>query len=404
MRRRTRLDWLAAAALALAAAGCDARAAEDASRGDATLQVAQLPTPAGQGSAQPSLASADDERVILTWHEPAEGGAALRMATLDETGWSAPVTVAAGRDFIVNWADFPSALPLGDGRLAVHWLEREGSDAYAYGVRLAFSNDGGATWSEPIRPHTDSTQTERGFVSLLPAGDGVRAVWLDGRNFAAARPEMTLRSAVVSEAGLTEEALLDARICDCCQTDATVSAAGEVVVYRDRTEEEIRDISIVRRVDGQWTAPEVVHADGWHIDGCPVNGPAVASRDGLVAVAWFTAARDTAKVLLAVSQDGGASFAAPIRIDGGDPAGRVDVVLLEDRTALVSWIEETGDAAELRVSAVTPDGRTDPGVRVAAVSAARSSGFARMAVTRGGAVIAWTDVDGATVRVARLSR
>jgi hypothetical protein len=40
----------------------------------------------------------------------------------------------------------------------------------------------------------------------------------------------------------------------------------------------------VRQVKGGWTRPRVVHADGWKIDACPVNGPAAAS-DGALRVA-----------------------------------------------------------------------------------------------------------------------
>ena len=53
-----------------------------------------------------------------------------------------------------------------------------------------------------------------------------------------------------------------------------------VPVYRDRTEAEIRDIAIVRLVDGIWSDPALVSADGWEIAGCPVNGPAIDSAGG----------------------------------------------------------------------------------------------------------------------------
>ena len=31
-------------------------------------------------------------------------------------------------------------------------------------------------------------------------------------------------------------------------------------------------------MNGEWTAPATVFSDGWHIPGCPTNGPAVAAR------------------------------------------------------------------------------------------------------------------------------
>ena len=47
-------------------------------------------------------------------------------------------------------------------------------------MNIARSNDGGKTWSQPIVRHRDKTQTEHGFVSLIPLSDGpLGAVWLD---------------------------------------------------------------------------------------------------------------------------------------------------------------------------------------------------------------------------------
>ena len=385
----------------LAAAACDgARTNEEASP---PLSVVPLATPAGTGASEPSLVADGDGRVLLTWHEPDGAGHALKLATLTDTTWSEAFTVATGLPFVVNWADFPSARPLGGGRIALHWLEQEGSDTYAYGVRVAFSEDGGRSWSAPIRPHRDSTETEHGFVSLLPTSDGaLEAVWLDGRNFAADRREMTLRSARIAPSGVADEHVVDARICDCCQTDAARTSEGVVVVYRDRSPEEIRDIALVRRTAEGWSEPVMVHDDGWHIEGCPVNGPAVAAEDRRVVVAWFTGAVDTARVQVAFSEDGGRTFGAPVRIDDGDPAGRVDVVLGDDGVALVSWIERTQGEGALRLREVRADGSASAPLTVAAVSAERGTGFPRMARAGDAVVIAWTDVAMKGVRAARI--
>ena len=237
--------------------------------------------------------------------------------------------------------------------------------------------------------------------------------WLDGRQFAAAADgtpgtrEMTVRFRSVGGDGMPgPEQLLDNRSCDCCQTDAALAQAGPVVVYRDRTEDEIRDIYITRWTDDGWTEGEPVHSDGWHIAGCPVNGPAVGARGSSVAVAWFTAAGDQPRVKVAFSSDGGASFDEPVQLDGGDPAGRVDLILEKDGSALVSWLERTGgEGAEVRIRRVKEDGSLSSPFTVAASSSGRASGFPRM-VQRGGGdlIMAWTDIlsDEARVRVARV--
>jgi hypothetical protein len=143
-------------------------------------------------------------------------------------------------------------------------------------------------WSKPLVPHRDKTQTEHGFVSLIPLSDGrLGAVWLDGRNMknmkkteehAPASESMTLRYAAIdTNANLSDETQLDERVCECCQTSAAVTSQGPIAVYRDRSLGEVRDIYLVQQVNGSWTPPQPVFADNWQINGCPVNGP---SRGG----------------------------------------------------------------------------------------------------------------------------
>ena len=111
-----------------------------------------------------------------------------------------------------------------------------------------------------------------------------------------------------------------------------------MAVYRDRTADEIRDISAVRQADGEWTEPATIHNDGWEIAGCPVNGPAIDTMGDRISVIWFTAAENEPKVRIAFSDDGGAQFDEPLRIDLGAAAGRVDVLQFADGSALALWI------------------------------------------------------------------
>jgi hypothetical protein len=378
-----------------------------------TVAHEALPTPAGQGSGEPFLAAGPDG-VYLSWLEPAaEGGHDFRLAHYDGKNWSDAATVAHGDRFFVNWADFPSVSVGTDGTLWSHWLQRSGEGTYAYGVRVARSRDRGVTWTDPWTPHDDASPTEHGFVSTAPLPGGMGFTWLDGRRYAAgphgaATMEMTLRHRFASadgEAG--PEMLVDGRVCDCCQTSTAITDRGPVVVYRDRSEAEIRDIYIARLVDGAWTEGAPVHEDGWEIAGCPVNGPAVVARGPDVAVAWFTAPEDVARVKVAFSRDAGASFGPPIVVDDGNPAGRVDLLMTEDGAGLVTWIERTGgEAAEIRLREIQPDGSTSRSVTLSESTSQRASGFPRLAAAPDGSVLlAWTDVSetSSQVRVARLT-
>ena len=372
-----------------------------------------IPSPAGPGATEPNFSVAPNGHVWMSWLEPVGAQYALKVAAFDGTRWSKPSTVRTGSDFFVNWADFPSVQVLNGKRLAAHWLQRAGTGTYAYHVKIAFSNDGGATWTDGITAHTDTSASEHGFVTLWREGDRLGAAWLDGRKYAKSAGhddhnpanEMMVASTTFDARGRRgREVVLDSRSCDCCQNSSAMTARGPVVVYRDRSAQEIRDIYIARRVNGKWVEGKPVHADNWKIAACPVNGPNVAARGNRVVVAWFTAANDSPRVKVAFSSNAGETFGAPIRVDGGAPGGRVDVEMLADGSALVSWIERTGgDTAAVRVRRVSPNGASGSPVTIATSSAARASGFPRIALSGDEALFAWT-VPGrpSAIKLARL--
>ncbi len=364
----------------------------------ALAQVRELPSPAGQGSGQPNLAVAPDGRIYLSWIDRlGEGRFALRFSRREGAGWSVPQTIAEGTNWFVNWADFPSMVVLPDGTLAAHWLAKSGPGTYAYDVNIARSFDGGKTWSQPLVPHRDGTLTEHGFVSMFPAKDGsLGAIWLDGREMKMGADghgpgSMTLRYATIRRDGtLADETVLDAKVCECCQTSAALTDSGPIIVYRDRSDEEVRDISVIRWQAGKWSEPRPVHRDNWQINGCPVNGPSIAALGKRVAVAWFTAANNAARVRVAFSADAGETFSEPITVDDGRPAGRVDVLLLSDGSAMVCWLEKLDEGGAVRARRVWPDGKRAESVTIASSGTARSSGFPQMARSGDRLIFAWT--------------
>jgi hypothetical protein len=363
------------------------------------IRAAQSPTDGD--SREPELTSTPDGRVILSWVEKiGDKQYALRTAVRDHTAWSEPRTVAEGENWFVNWADFPSVVALRDGSLAAHWLVKSGAATYAYDVNISRSKDAGQSWTKPLVPHRDQTQTEHGFVSLIPLTDGrLGAAWLDGRNMkttneshAPAAESMTLRYAAIDADGnLSDEAQLDDRVCECCQTSAAVTSDGPIVVYRDRSPSEVRDIHIVRHVKGNWTTPQPVFADNWQISACPVNGPVVVAEGKRVVVAWFSMAGETPRVKVVFSQDAGATFSQPIQVDDGENVGRVDVLLLADGSALVCWLSGNVEGGQIKVRRVQSDGAAGPPAVIAQTNISRSSGFPRMARLGDEVHVAWTE-------------
>lgn len=365
--------------------------------------VRPLASPAPPGSAEPNLTRAPDGSLILSWTERVgEEGHALRYSRRPPRGsWSKPHEAARGQGWFVNWADFPSLLAHPDGSLVAHWLLRSAQQKYAYDVQLARSKDG-KSWSKPSVPHRDGVPAEHGFVSLLPWGDATGVVWLDGRDAGKPPGAMALRfTTLAADGGLGDERVLDERVCDCCQTAAVRSGDDVVVAYRDRTAGELRDISVVRHTSAGWSRPRPVSGDGWRIEGCPVNGPALDSSGTRIALAWFSAAGDKARVRVAFSTDAGASFAEPVDVDVQKPLGRVDVALLEGGGALVLWLGRQAETARVLARRVSERGVVGAPIVVAETSSARGSGFPRMKRSGDEIVFAWTEAsDAPQVRTA----
>lgn len=350
--------------------------------------------PTGAGADTPSL-SASGDALWMSWQERVGDGGRVRVSRHVGGSWSEPVTAGESPRLLVNWADHPAVVADGRGGVWLHWLELGGEAMHAYDIVLAHAPDG-ATFRTLGAPHRDGTATEHGFVSLVPEGGGVRAFWVDGRATVAGGPS-AIRTARVDAAGIGPDEVLDDRACDCCATAAVATASGPLVAYRDRTETEVRDVKVARVGSA---APPFPAGEGWTIDGCPVNGPAMDRQGDLVAAAWFTAAGEIPRVRASVSSNGGAAFAAAIDVDAGEagePMGRVDVAVGEDGSAVVVWLRKAGDHADVVVRRVGPKGMGEPRT-IGTTSLGRASGFPQLVAWQQGYVAAWT-VPGESSRV-----
>ncbi len=360
-----------------------------------------LTAPATGSSSLPQL-SVSTRGVLLSWVERTTDLATLKFSERTASGWTEARTVASGRNWFVNWADVPSVMRLPAGTLVAHWLQKSGADTYAYDVRLSYSRDDGKTWSPSFIPHHDGTKTEHGFASLFPLGDGLGAVWLDGRNMksAAGHDEHGGGGGVMTvhfgrfdrDFKQVEESVVDARVCECCPTAVTVTSEGVIAAFRDRSDAEIRDIYTSRLVNGKWSAPAAIHADGWTIAACPVNGPALSASGRHVAASWFTVKADQGQAYLAFSADAGQTYGAPIRVDDGGSLGRVDVALVPDGSAAVAtWIEFADQRSQFRARRIDRNGSRSAPVTLAGLAAGRASGYPRMALNGRELVFAWTE-------------
>lgn len=394
----TRARW-PAAALLLHGVTCQA------------LEVEALALEGLAPALSPNVIAHPDGGFVLSWQARLEAGcAALRVARLDTQGQLGEVhEVARGCDWFLNWADFPGLVIADNGDWLAWWLPKSGAGTYAYDVQVARSTDQGRSWSTPLIAHDDGTQTEHGFVSAAPiADDRVLLLWLDGRQTGGGDHDaghehaehgegqggaMTLRTAVLGREGIEREAqALDVRVCDCCGTDVMRLADGShVAVYRDRSAEEIRDIGLLRRVDGHWQTDGLVHADQWQIAACPVNGPALATDGTRSLAVWATMADQPNLQVRARRLDGPEGY---ITLEGGPGvSGRVDAVPFAGGW-LVSWLGAGSEGRSvLRLARLDADlaesQREDP----RDLPAGRDIGMPRLAANGDQAVLVWTEVD-----------
>lgn len=359
-------------------------------------RLLHLSSPAPVNSHLSRLTQDQDGSLYLSWVTEEDGLAELAFARLSDQVWSEVTTISKGDDWFVNWADFPMLSAAG-GNLVAHWLRRSAKGTYDYDIAARFYDASSEGWGEPRVINTDGVQAEHGFVSMSPLGNNKTLIsWLDGRNTRNS-PEagpMTLRTGFFGPSGKRlNEWELDASVCDCCQTSSALTSQGPIVVYRDRSEAEVRDIAIVRFINDHWTQPAIVHQDGWQIAGCPVNGPSVAADDRRVAVAWFSAKDRVPKVQLALSSDSGETFSAPVRVAESTTNGRVDTAILSSGDVVVSWMDDAQAEAKIMLSRFDANADLIDTMEIARTSPSRRSGFPTIEAVGETVYASWTEID-----------
>lgn len=416
MKTRTALAFVLALSVL---AGCkrDAQPPKPVN-GDYAVQTWVLPAEAG--SVAPDMVVAPGGRVVLGWINRREGRRnALQFASYtDEAGWqSQPRTIAVGNALAASAADTPHLLVTPDGAMWAQWVQVQPDEAGGTDVVLARSRDGGMRWDQITRVNADGMPVEHGFAALWPNGvDAIGIAWLDGRAKTPAmghdehaagdmqlrvnRFDMSLNRGV--------DAVVDARTCDCCQITAAATSRGLLLAYRDRDEDEHRDIAVARFDGSAWSAPGSVHADGWKVEGCPVAGPALAASGNEAVVLWYSEARGTPTLRMALSADAGDRFAAPVTVDAGaEVLGRA-AVGIDARQVWVAWLREDAQGQTLMLARYARDlSKPLQKVEVAKLAArGLASGYPKLAVDAGGAWLVWTDVinGAAQLKGARIAR
>jgi hypothetical protein len=358
-------------------------------------------------SQTPDLYLSPQGSLYLSWIEVANDTLdQLKFSKLEAepSNWSTPITIASGTDWFVNWADFPtiSTFAGSDLNLLASILHKSGSGGtYDYGIQLALSRDGGQEFKIIDSLHTP-LPGEHGFVSMQPFNyDNILVVWLDGGHTKSLpgeneHPAMTLSAALVYLDGrILQKTILDDTVCDCCQTDIAMTPKGPLVVYRNRTDEEERDIYYTRLIESQWTQPSVLAEEHWKINGCPVNGPAVAAIHHQVAVVYYTESKGKPELKFVLSSNAGEDFSMPTNISSDFPMGRVDITWGDPDHLFISYLQKNhkeSDIADIRVACFSSSGQLWRDQKIASTSSARKSGFPILVGNAPDLYIAYTEV------------
>ena len=358
--------------------------------------IENIPFLYGDNNAQPNLVSSNGA-LSLSWiSSKNKNKASLHFSQFKKGKWIKPQKIANGSDWFVNWADFP-AHAINVDLIITSYLKKSDSGTYTYDVILNLQKLSGEKIKKDFLLNTDGVKAEHGFVSIIPNNNkGFFITWLDGRNTVEKKLDghhkpMTIRFAEITNTGeVINESELDEAACDCCQTSIAMTNNGPIVVYRDRSENEVRDIYTIRNINGVWEEPNPLHNDGWIINGCPVNGPKVAVNSTNLAIAWFTVFNDNPIVNVSFSKTNGDSFGIPFKLNDLDAIGRVDVAFLNNEEVIVSYMEVDDIGTYLRIKKVSVTGEISKPITISKIDGGRNTGVPQLEIINNEIFIVWT--------------
>jgi hypothetical protein len=424
-----------------------------------SVAVAQRSAPArltveGRSSANPSIAALGDV-VAITWSAATVSAMDVYAALSRDGGvsFSRPVRVnnVAG-DARVNSEQPPRVAlvprPGRDPEVVVVWTTRvvtssapdtaavkgKGTSPVAGAGRgtgpvmrtrimFARSTDGLRTFAAPhVVPGTDA-EGSRGWQSVAVDSAGrVVVLWLDHR-YAAHMPMSHSRDSSKKTADTTVPKMspsaraqlsklyvgtLDGSggsmvwsgVCYCCKTSLIAAGSSVYAAWRHVFQGGFRDIAFTELRDGGRSFSSVVRvsADGWKIDGCPENGPALAAdASRRIHVVWPTppdGKTDTPLGLFYANTSNATTFSPRAQIPTNGPAAHAQIVIGLDGQPIVAWDEIVAGARRIALAGVRGDGSSASFVPIASPTKSADQGWPALASTTGGTVLAWVNKSG----------
>ena len=337
----------------------------------------------GRTNDSPSVA-AFGKTVAVVWTARREQGADVYISVSADNGATfAPATRVNDTEGDARASgEQPARVVVGYGNVIhVVWPTRRDGRAE---IRYASSTNAGKSFSKATTIAGEHEAGIRGWQSVAIGYDGsVHAIWLDGRN-ATPRPAGTKhqhgkggespRQDVIHAAwkgdGPRSENSVATHVCFCCKTAIVTTGDRVYAAFRNIYPGSLRDISVVRSTDNGATFQEPIRLseDGWKIEACPDDGPAMAtdSHGGLY-ITWPTmlTGETPRKGIFYASMPNAtapaAMFSERLRLDAGDgdPAHPQIASDLHGTSAVI-WDERLGDQRRVVLRRITEGKATAP--------------------------------------------
>jgi len=330
-----------------------------ADQNSATNTTGTLST--GQQPDLPQMMYLESGKLLAWWTEkdPENGDAVVAMSISEDESktFSKPVQIPETRGVSAAHGESLPALVQKPDRSLVMVFSSKNEEAefrFAGSVKYIQSFDGGDSWSKPEIVHVSDTNIENShsFVAATLLADGeIGTVWLDGRH--KLDHSVMYFAKTNGREGFTEDYRIGGPTCQCCKNSMLTDESGTLhITYRGLTDG-TRDIMHFKSNDnGQtFTKPVKVSDDGWKIDACPHNGPAMTkAENGDLHFIWYSLAGGEG-LFYALSVDNGESFSPRVQISDNPVAKHPHLVVNGDKAVAV-WDELKGNGKDARKRAV----------------------------------------------------
>jgi hypothetical protein len=247
----------------------------------ALLLAAQIaPQSADLPNRQPQLAY-DGTRLGLAYG----AGNSVFFAASTDSGktWTKPVLVSTPGKLSLGMRRGPR-IAMTPGAIVISAVAGEKGGGADGDLLTWRSVDGGKSWSTGKVINDLASAAREGLHAMVAGGNGlVFAVWLDLR-----QKGTRLYGSTSHDGGATWSPNVlvyespSGTVCQCCHPSAAIDAQGRIFVMFRNVLDGNRDMYLVRSDDGGKTfGPAAKFGSGtWKLDGCPMDGGAVAVDAG----------------------------------------------------------------------------------------------------------------------------